>query len=154
MATDNGYRGKGGKFLPGCQPGPGRPKGSENIVSATSKAIKKLVIEHASEEITLEDGTSQPRIRWALDRLFAERPRDYVEAVQRVLPRELVIDDEDPPDWATVFLEAHAWERKQRLLAATGVAFCDPADGDGDGDGDVPALDDEPSETPLFPVCS
>ena len=71
-------RDSGGQFQPGCRPGPGRPKGSQNKAALVKQKILECW-DHIDGDERLAD--------WA-----KENFGDYLKVVARLLPRNVEIE--------------------------------------------------------------
>lgn len=76
-----GQRDKEGKFLPGCKPGPGRPKGSRNRL--TEDFLKEL------SESFREHG---PR---AIDHVARNEPDKYLNIIGKLMPKLMELSGPD-----------------------------------------------------------
>ncbi len=74
QSDQNRNRGEGGLFLPGCKPGPGRPKGSGNILTMSMK------------DSIMEAFWEVGGVSW-LVKLAQEEPAVYARLLLQLLPR-------------------------------------------------------------------
>ncbi len=98
LTDENGKRDRAGLFLPGCRPGPGRPKGSKNLFNMTMKEALEAAFWQAGG------------IDW-LVRLAREEPRAFASLLARLLPKEVdasvTVTEHAPPDRIEIVIVDH-----------------------------------------------